>query len=72
MSEPSQIKSARIAMSPLGQYFVGRLLMLRDRLSYEQWRGFDQHADLLCNSVLDRLPLDHPESAVWDNRRKGD
>ncbi len=72
MGEQPEIKSVPIAMSPLGQYFVGRQLMLRERLSYEQWRGFDQHADLLCNSILERLPVDHPESAVWDNRRKED
>jgi hypothetical protein len=46
--------------------------MLRERLSYEQWGGFERSADVMCDSVLKRMPVDHPESAIWDNRRKGD
>ena len=72
MSEQPGLKSVPVAMSPLGQYFVGRLLMLRERLSYEQWGGFERSADVMCDSVLKRMSVDHPESAVWDNRRKGD
>ena len=72
MSEEPKLKSVPVVMSPLGQYFVGRLLMLRERLSYEQWSGFERSADVMCDSVLKRMPVDHPESAVWDNRRKGD
>jgi hypothetical protein len=52
--------------------FVGRMLMLRERLTYEQWSCFDRTADLICNGILARMPVDHPESAIWDNRRKGD
>ena len=70
MSGQPVIKCVAIAISPLGQYFVGRQLMLGERLSFEQWCSFDQHADLVCNSVLNRLPVDRPESAIWDNRRK--
>src|SRR4051794_17611608 len=33
MSEEPKLKSVPMVMSPLGQYFVGRLLMLRERLS---------------------------------------
>ena len=72
MSEQPGLKSVPVAISPLGQYFVGRLLMLRERLTYEQWNSFDRSADVICNSILDRMPVDHPESAIWDNRRKGD
>ena len=72
MSEQPGLKSVPVVMSPLGQYFVGRLLMLRERLSYEQWGGFERSADVMCDSVLKRLPVAHPESVVWDNRRKGD
>jgi hypothetical protein len=46
--------------------------MLRERLTYEQWNSFDRSADVICNSILERMPVDHPESAIWDNRRKGD
>ncbi|MGF7212540.1 hypothetical protein GGE65_007175 [Skermanella aerolata] len=70
MNEEPEIKSVPVGISPLGHYFVGRQLMLRERLTREQWSGYDQHADLICNSVLKRLPVEHPESTVWDNRRK--
>jgi hypothetical protein len=72
MSEEPGLKGVPVGMSSLGQYFVGRQLMLRERLTYEQWSSFDRSADVICNSILKRLPADHPESAVWDNRRKGD
>ena len=72
MSEEPGLKSVPVGMRPVAQYFVGRLLMLRERLTYEQWSGFDRSADVICNSILKRMPVDHPESAVWDNRRKGD
>jgi len=72
MSEPPGLKSVPVGMSSLAQYFVGRLLMLRERLTYQQWSCFDRTADLICTSILARMPVDHPESAIWDNRRKGD
>jgi hypothetical protein len=46
MSEEPKLKSVPVVMSPLGQYFVGRLLMLRERLSYEQWSGFERSAEM--------------------------
>ena len=52
------------------QYFIGRMLMLRERLTRAQWDVFENVADAICDCVLDRLPIDHPETAVWDNRRR--
>jgi hypothetical protein len=72
MSEEPGLKGVPVAMRPVAQYFIGRLLMLREHLTYEQWSSFDRSADVICNSILKRMPVDHPESAVWDNRRKGD
>ena len=72
MSERLGLRSVPVAMRPIAQYFVGRQLMLGERLSYEQWGGFERSADVICNSILERMPVDHPESAIWDNRRKGD
>jgi hypothetical protein len=46
--------------------------MLRELLTYEQWSTFDRSADVICNSILRRMPVDHPELAVWDNRRRRD
>ena len=72
MSEEPKLKSVPVGIRPVVQYFIGRLLMLRERLTYEQWSSFDRSADVICNSILERMPVDHPESAIWDNRRKGD
>jgi hypothetical protein len=59
-------------MRSIAQYFVGRQLMLGERLTYERWSIFDRSADVICTGILERMPVDHPGSAVWDNRRKGD
>ena len=72
MSEQPGLKSVPVGMSPLGQYFVGHQLMLRERLTYQQWSSFDWRADVICNSLLKQMPVNHPESEGWDNRRKGD
>ena len=72
MSGEFDLKGVPAGMRPVVQYFIGRLLMLRERLTYEQWSCFDRTADLICNGILARMPVDHPESAIWDNRRKGD
>ena len=72
MSEELGLRSVPVAMRPIAQYFIGHQLMLRERLTYQQWSSFDWRADVICNSILERMPVDHPESAVWDNRRKGD
>ena len=71
MSQELCLRSVPVAMRPIAQYFVGRQLMLGERLTYEQWSCFDRTADLICNGILARMPVDHPESAIWDNRRKG-
>ena len=50
MSEQPGLKSVSVGMRPIVQYFIGRLLMLRERLSYDQWNSFDRCADVICNS----------------------
>ena len=71
MSEQSGLRSVPVGMRPVTQYFIGRQLMLGERLTDERWSIFDRSADVICNSILERMPVDHPESAIWDNRRKG-
>jgi hypothetical protein len=51
------------------QYFIGRMLMLRERLAPAPWASFERTAEAICDSLLERMPIDHPGSAVWDNRR---
>ena len=72
MSEELCLRSVPVTMRPVAQYFVGRQLMLGERLTDERWSIFDRSADVICNSILKRMPVDHPESAVWDNRCKRD
>jgi hypothetical protein len=72
MSEEPGFRGVPVGMRPVAQYFVGRQLMLRERLTYEQWNSIDQSVDVICNGILKQMPVDHPESAVWDNRCKGD
>jgi hypothetical protein len=72
MSEQPGLRSVSVEMSSLAHYFIGRQLMLRERLTYEQWISFDRSADVICNNILKHMLVDHPESAIWDNRRKGD
>ena len=72
MSEEPGLKGFPVGMRPVAQYFIGRLLMQRERLTYEQWSSFERSADVICNSILKRMPVDHRESFIWDNRRKGD
>ncbi|WP_192499047.1 hypothetical protein [Skermanella pratensis] len=51
---------------------MGRMLMLRERLTPQQWNVYDRSAEAICNQILSRLPADNPDSAKWDNRRKRD
>jgi hypothetical protein len=50
----------------------GRPSLRAATLSYDQWNSFDRCADVICNSLLKQMPVDHLGSTVWDNRRKGD
>jgi hypothetical protein len=72
MSEEPKLKSVPMVISPIAQYFIGHQLMLREHLTYQQWSSFDWRADVICNSLLKQMPVNHPESEGWDNRRKGD
>ena len=64
MSEEPGLKGIPVGIRSVAQYYIGRLLMLRERLTYEQWSSFDRSADVLCNSILKRMLADHPESTV--------
>jgi hypothetical protein len=46
------------------------MLMLRERLAPGPWASFERTADTICDGLLERMPIDHPGSAAWDNRRK--
>ncbi|EWY35699.1 hypothetical protein N825_37485 [Skermanella stibiiresistens SB22] len=58
-----------VTMRPAARYFVGRMLMLGRPIPREQWAGFEDSADMVCENILRRMPVDNPASEVWDNRR---
>ena len=70
MDEHSNLKTVSVKLGLSEHYLVGRMLMLRERLSVQQWQVYDRSAEAICNQILSRLPPDDPESAIWDNRRK--
>ena len=72
MDERSNLKPVSAKLSLSENYLVGRMLMLREKLSVQQWHVYDRSAEAICNQILSRLPVDNPDSAIWDNRRKGD
>ena len=70
MDERSKLKLVSAKLSLSENYLVGRMLMLREKLSVQQWHVYDRSAEVICNQILSRLPADNPDWAVWDNRRK--
>ena len=70
MDERSKLKLVSAKLSLSENYLVGRMLMLREKLSVQQWHVYDRSAEAICNQILSRLPADNPDSAIWDNRRK--
>ena len=70
MGDWARLRRVPITLRPTEQYFIGRMLMRRERLTRAQWDVFAGKADTICDCVLDRLPAAHPESAAWDNRRR--
>ena len=70
MDERSKLKTVSANLSLSERYVIGRMLMLREKLSMQQWHVYDRSAEAICNQILSRLPADNPDSAVWDNRRK--
>jgi hypothetical protein len=70
MGDQTKLQPVAIKLRLNEQYFIGRMLMLWERLPRAQWDIFASTADAICDCVLDQLPVDHPGSAVWDNRRK--
>ena len=72
MGDQAQMHTVAMKLRPSEHYFIGGMLMLRERLTRVQWTIFESTADAICDCVLDQFPIDHPKSTVWDNRRKGD
>ncbi len=70
MDEHSKLRTVSVKLSLSEHYLVGRMLMLREKLSAAQWQVYDRSAEAICNQILGRLPPDDPASSVWDNRRK--
>ena len=71
MGDQVRLQTVPIGLGLNEQYFIGLMLIPRERLPRAQWDVFAGKADAVCDRVLKQLPADHPGSAVWDNRRKG-
>jgi hypothetical protein len=70
MGEQSKLRTVSVKLGLSEHYLVGRMLMLREKLTLAQWQVYDRSAEAICNQILSRLPADEPASGVWDNRRK--
>ena len=70
MGDRARLRRVPITLRPTEQYLIGRMLMLRERLAPAPWASFERTAEAVCDGLLERMPIDHPGSAVWDNRRK--
>ena len=70
MDGRASVHSMVIRLHRTEQYFIGRMLMLRERLAPGPWLSFERTAEAICDGILERMPVHHPESEVWDNRRK--
>ena len=70
MGDQVRLQTVPIRLRPTEQYFIGRMLMPRERLTRAQWAVFESTADTICDRALKQLPADPPGSAVWDNRRE--
>jgi len=69
MGDRARVQSVVITLRRTEQYVIGGMLMLRERLTRGQWASFERTAEAICDGVLERMPVHHPESMVWDNRR---
>ena len=70
MGDWARLRRVPITLRPAEQYLIGRMLMLRERLAPGPWASFERTAEAVCDSLLERMPIDHPGSAAWYNRRK--
>jgi len=70
MNDPVRLRGGAVTLRRNERYFLDRMLMRRERLTRAQWDVLERAAEALCAGLLERLPVDHPGPAVWDNRRR--
>src|SRR5689334_13262835 len=70
MDDQARPPTVVLPLRPTEQYFIARMLMVRERLTPGQWASFERAAEAICDGLLERLPVEHPGSAAWDNRRR--
>jgi len=51
MDERSNLKPVSAKLSLSENYLVGRMLMLREKLSVQQWQVYDRSAEAICNQI---------------------
>jgi len=70
MNRQTRLGVIAIKLSLSEHYIVCRMLMMRERLSREQWAAYERSAETICNNLLRQVPADHADSEIWDNRRR--
>ena len=70
MQQKQCFRLAGVCLS-LAQRYLGRRLMTSgERLNHAQWSSFAGAADAVFEDIISELPVEHPESIRWDNRRR--
>jgi hypothetical protein len=70
MNKQPRLRDFTVKLSLSEHYIVCRMLMIRERLTREQWVAYERSAETICNQVLRQLLVDYADSEIWDNRRR--
>jgi hypothetical protein len=64
------MKIARVKLNTGAAFVMRRLLMVNFHPSRREYAEYERAAEVLTRGVLAQMPIEHPESEMWDNRRK--
>lgn len=64
------MKIAKVRLNVGANFVMRRLLMINFHPSRREYAEYERSAEILTRGVLRQIPVDHPESEMWDNRRR--
>jgi hypothetical protein len=64
------MRIAKVRLNVGAAFVMRRMMMIGFKPSRREHAEYERAAEILTNGVLRQIPLDHPESEIWDNRRK--
>lgn len=70
MTPKSIMLPIRIAMGIGGVYVLQRFMMLGCRHTRAEYAEYERAEAILVGGLLRKIPVNDPESVIWDNRRK--